>query len=87
MRILDRRPLPRAELSVPIFGLGCAQLGGLFRAYLIDVVGADWWRSPKTGEILRDLFAEGTKPSSEEIAARLGFEPHDTAPLVVEVTS
>ena len=57
------------------------------RAYLIDVVGADWWRSPKTGEILRDLFAEGTKPSSEEIAARLGFEPHDTAPLVVELTS
>jgi hypothetical protein len=57
------------------------------RAYLIDEVGADWWRSTQTGEILRDLFAEGTKPSSEEIAARLGFEPYDTAPLVAELTT
>src|SRR5207302_10202640 len=51
------------------------------RAYLIDQVGEDWWRSPKTGEILRALFSEGTKPSSEEIAARLGYQALDTAPL------
>jgi hypothetical protein len=57
------------------------------RAYLIDEVGPDWWRSARTGEILRDLFAEGTRPSSEEIAARLGFEPYDTAPLVAELTT
>ena len=57
------------------------------RAYLVDEVGEDWWRSTQTGEILRDLFAEGTKPSSEEIAARLGFEPYDTAPLVAELTT
>ena len=57
------------------------------RAYLVDEVGGDWWRSAKTGELLRDLFAEGTKPSSEEIAARLGFEPYDTAPLIAELTS
>ncbi len=56
------------------------------RAYLVDEVGEDWWRSPRTGEILRDLFAEGTRPSSEEIAARLGFEPYDTVPLVAELT-
>jgi hypothetical protein len=55
------------------------------RAHLVDEVGEDWWRSPKTGEVLRALFAEGTKPSSEEIAARLGFEPYDTAPLVSEL--
>jgi hypothetical protein len=57
------------------------------RAYLVDEVGADWWRSTKTGEILRDLFTEGTRPSSEEIATRLGFEPYDTAPLVAELTT
>jgi hypothetical protein len=57
------------------------------RAYLVDEVGEGWWRSPKTGELLRDLFAEGTRPSSEEIAARLGFEPQDTAPLIAELTS
>jgi hypothetical protein len=55
------------------------------RAHLIDEVGEDWWRSPKTGEILRALFAEGTKPSSEEIATRLGYEPLDTSPLVEEL--
>ena len=56
------------------------------RAYLVDEVGEDWWRDPKTGELLRALFAEGTRPSSEEIASRLGFEPYDTAPLVAELT-
>jgi hypothetical protein len=57
------------------------------RAYLIDEVGPDWWRSTQTGEILRDLFAEGTRPSSEEIAARLGYDPYDIAPLVAELTT
>jgi hypothetical protein len=56
------------------------------RSYLVDEVGEDWWRSAKTGELLRDLFAEGTRPSSEEIARRLGFDPYDTAPLVSELT-
>jgi hypothetical protein len=55
------------------------------RAHLIDTVGDDWWRSPKTGETLRELFAEGTKPSSEEIAARIGYQPYDTGPLVAEL--
>ncbi len=57
------------------------------RAHLIDEVGDNWWRSPKTGEILRALFAEGTKPSSEEIASRLGFEPYDTSALIAELTT
>jgi hypothetical protein len=59
----------------------CAQL----RAYLVAEVGKDWWRNAKTGDILRDLFAEGTKPSSEEIAVRLGFAPLDTGPLVSDL--
>ena len=56
------------------------------RAHLVREVGEDWWRSAKTGEILRDLFAEGTKPTSEEIAARLGFDPLDTGPLVSDLS-
>jgi hypothetical protein len=56
-------------------------------AYLRGEVGEDWWRSEGTGEILRGLFAEGTRPSSEEIARRLGFEPLDTGPLVAELTA
>jgi hypothetical protein len=60
-----------------------AQLG----AYLRREVGEDWWRSTGTGEILRSLFAEGTRPSSEDIARRLGFDPLDTGPLVAELTA
>jgi hypothetical protein len=55
------------------------------RRHLIETVGEDWWRSPLTGELLRDLFREGTKPTSEAIAARIGFDPLDTAPLVAEI--
>ena len=57
------------------------------RRYLIGEVGEDWWRSPETGELLRALFLEGTKPTSEQIAGRIGFEPLDTAPLVAEMTA
>jgi hypothetical protein len=57
------------------------------RTYLVREVGEDWWRSSATGELLRDLFTEGTKPSSEEIATRLGFDPNDTKPLVEELVA
>jgi hypothetical protein len=56
------------------------------RAYLQREVGEDWWRRSETGERLRALFAEGTRPSTEEIAARIGFEPLDTQPLLAELT-
>jgi len=55
------------------------------RKHLVDQVGDDWWRNPKTGELLTELFREGTKPTSEEIAARLGFDPLDTQPLLREI--
>jgi hypothetical protein len=57
------------------------------RSYLVGEVGEDWWRERGTGDILRKLFAEGTRPSSEEIAARLGFRPFDTSALVAELTA
>jgi hypothetical protein len=56
------------------------------RSHLVREVGEDWWRRAETGRILRDLFREGTRPSSEEIAGRLGFEPLDTGPLVAELS-
>lgn len=55
------------------------------RQSLIRDVGEDWWRRPETGERLRELFREGTRPTSEEIAGRLGCEPLDTAPLLHEL--
>jgi hypothetical protein len=55
------------------------------RAYLESEVGDEWWQNEETGERLRALFSEGTRPSSEEIAARIGFEPLDTGPLLAEL--
>jgi oligoendopeptidase F len=57
------------------------------RRRLINDVGDDWWRSRDTGALLRDLFREGTRPTSEEIAGRLGFDPLDTEPLLAELAS
>ncbi|HZG36716.1 MAG TPA: hypothetical protein VEY87_12805 [Gaiellaceae bacterium] len=55
------------------------------RAHLVAEVGEDWWRRPETGERLRALFREGTRPSSEDVAARIGFDPLDTVPLQHEL--
>src|SRR5207248_11639664 len=55
------------------------------RDYLVRELGEDWWRNAETGDRLRALFAEGTRPSSEEIAARLGQQPLDIGPLLVEL--
>jgi hypothetical protein len=55
------------------------------RDRLVREVGSDWWRSAETGELLRALFREGTKPTSEEIAGRIGFDPLDTGSLLHEI--
>jgi len=55
------------------------------RAYLLGEVGEGWWHNPATGDLLRKLFWEGTQPSSEEVAGRLGFNPLDLRPLVSEL--
>jgi hypothetical protein len=57
------------------------------RTFLLGEVGDDWWRSEATGEILRRLFLEGTRPTSEEVAGRLGYDPLDTAPLVADLSA
>jgi hypothetical protein len=55
------------------------------RQHLLREVGEDWWRRPETGERLRELWREGTRPTSEEVAARIGYEPFDTDPLLYEL--
>jgi hypothetical protein len=55
------------------------------RDYLVREIGEDWWRNGETGERLRALFSEGTRPLSEDVAARLGYQPLDTAPLLREL--
>ncbi|XUY29573.1 aldo/keto reductase [Agrobacterium sp. rho-8.1] len=36
MKVSDRRRLPRVELDIPVFGLGCAQMGNLYRVTPYD---------------------------------------------------
>jgi hypothetical protein len=55
------------------------------RDYLVREIGENWWRNAETGDRLRALFLEGTRPSSEEIAARLGCQPLDIGPLLREL--
>lgn len=55
------------------------------RSVLRERSGAQWWRSPETGTLLRELFREGLRPSSEDVARRFGFDPLDTAPLLAEL--
>ncbi len=55
------------------------------RRHLRREVGHDWWRRTETGDLLRSLFREGTQPTSEQIAHRLGFDPLDTAALAHEL--
>jgi hypothetical protein len=57
------------------------------RAHLRREVGQEWWRLAGTGDLLRELFREGTRPSTEEIADRIGYDPLDTGPLVAEMTA
>ena len=54
------------------------------RSYLRNTVGEDWWRRRETGDFLRELFREGLRPSNEEMAGRIGFEPLDVGPLLAE---
>ena len=57
------------------------------RAYLRENVGDDWWRRRETGAFLRKLWREGLRPSSEEMAGRIGFDPLDVGPLLAEQTA
>jgi hypothetical protein len=57
------------------------------RASLVQSVGQDWWCSAETGALLTALYAEGLRPSNEDLAARVGFDPDDTGPLLAELSA
>jgi D-threo-aldose 1-dehydrogenase len=51
MKHTDGRRLPRVDLRVPVFGLGCAQLGGLFKAM----------PAPQAAELVQAAWEEGVR--------------------------
>lgn len=48
MTLTDRRRLPRSDLALPVLGMGCAQMGGLYKltplAETLDTVAYAWSR-------------------------------------------
>ena len=48
-------------------------------------VGADWWRNPQTGDLLRDAVPRGHEADERGDRGRIGFDPLDTAPLLHEI--
>jgi hypothetical protein len=42
------------------------------RKYLIDEFGEGWFRNPGSGELLKELWREGSRITVEELAAKLG---------------
>ncbi|HZR93776.1 MAG TPA: hypothetical protein VFA44_15355 [Gaiellaceae bacterium] len=55
------------------------------RDHLVETIGPDWWRRAETGDLLRGLFREGAKPTSEQVAERIGSNPLDVRPLVARL--
>jgi len=55
------------------------------RHHLVAEIGEDWWKRSETGELLRGYFREGTRPTSEQMAQRFGYDPLDTTPLLEEL--
>ena len=87
----DRRPLPRRRLRrrpgrrASTRPTTCAP-GSARRSCAPTCArrsASDWWERRETGDFLRPLFLQGTRPSSEDVAAQIGFDPLDTAPLLV----
>ena len=88
----DGHPLPQGQLPL---GHGCRVLLGRLPPRLDPLCAAARTPDRHRGRRLvaqsrhrrppARLFREGTKPTSEEIAGRLGFDPFDTAPLLHEI--
>ena len=54
--------------------------------YLIGEVGEDWWRDKTTATCSASCSGKA-RSRSEDVAARLGFNPLDLRPLVSEITA
>jgi len=78
MKISDRRPLRRG-LSLPVFGLGCAQIGGLYRSVGDAAASARRDRPREVGIRYYDTAPYyGYTRSERRVGAWLGARPERT---------
>jgi hypothetical protein len=73
---VDPDPLLRAAED-----LDARLLAAQLATALDRVSGGPWWRSPRAGEALRGVWAEGTRRAAGEILAQLGAGPLDPSAL------
>lgn len=56
------------------------------RTYLRKEYDEDWFRAPRAGRFIRDLWREGQKYTADELVRFMGYDDLDPAPLLAELT-
>jgi hypothetical protein len=54
----------------------------MMEEYLTQEFGAAWYENKKTGQFLRELFAQGVAIENEDISRKLGYKQWDVGPLI-----
>lgn len=54
--------------------------------WLEDEFGEEWFADRRTGDYLRELFEQGTRPTNEEISRQIGSSPDDFAHLTRQLS-
>ncbi|HEY3116749.1 MAG TPA: hypothetical protein VGK54_08410 [Chloroflexota bacterium] len=55
------------------------------RGYLVREFGDDWFRNPKAGKFLRELWRDGQKYNVVELARFMGYEGLDIGPVAANI--
>jgi oligoendopeptidase F len=55
------------------------------REYLKKEYDEEWFRSPRAGKFVRDLWREGQKYTADELAKFMGYDELTPAPLLAEI--
>ena len=56
------------------------------RSYLVREFGDDWFRNPKAGKFLRELWRDGQRYNVVELARFMGYEGLDIGPVAANIT-
>lgn len=78
----ERYALDREDFLASADHLRAALLAARLHRHLDTTVGADWWRNPRTAEVLRPFFAEGNGLDVEALLARIGADGLDPGTLL-----
>jgi hypothetical protein len=73
------QPLPAAQRL-----LG-AVFGEQLRAYLVHELDEEWFRLPRAGRFLIELWREGSRYTAEELARFMGYAGYDATPLLERI--